>query len=202
MSEGSNPKDLVGMKKAPLRYVPPAMMIEASGPAEDGAIKYGPFNWRDIPIQMTSYLEAAMRHLLALMDGEDVAADSGYSHLGHILQGIGIVVDAKAHGTLIDDRFTAGPASEMLAERDKSKPRGGITHESWPGRTREERIAGVKADFDSLGIPGGSELGEAFADAMESIERRERDWLQGGLPHFRPVSGASSTFEEDSNGKD
>jgi hypothetical protein len=115
-----NPKDLVGAKKAPLRYVPSAVVIEASGPMEDGAIKYGPFNWRDQPVEMVTYLEAIERHLMALKDGQDNAEDSGHSHLGHIIAGAGIIADAKANGTLIDNRFAAGPAPDMLRERDKS----------------------------------------------------------------------------------
>lgn len=120
----SNPKDLVGAKKAPLRYVPPAGAIESSGPHEDGAIKYGPFNWRETPVEMVTYLEAIDRHLAALKDGQDVAEDSGYSHIGHIIAGANIIADAKAHGTLIDNRFAKGPAADMLRARDKSTTAG------------------------------------------------------------------------------
>lgn len=116
-----NPKDLVGSSKAPLRYVPPALMIEASGPMEDGAMKYGPFNWREQPVEMVTYLEAAIRHLLAVLDGQDFAEDSGHSHIGHAISGLGIIADAKANGTLIDNRFAPGPAADMLRARDKSQ---------------------------------------------------------------------------------
>ena len=115
-----NPKDLVGAKKAALRYVPPAVEIEASGPMEDGAKKYGPYNWREQPVSMMTYIEAIKRHLAALIDGEDTAQDSGHSHVGHIIAGAGIIADAKANGTLIDDRPAKGPAPKMLAERDRS----------------------------------------------------------------------------------
>lgn len=117
-----NPKDLVGAKKAPLRYVPPALAIEASGPMEDGAIKYGPFNWREYPVEVVTYVEATLRHLYAFLDGQDNAEDSGHSHIGHAIAGLGIIADAKANGTLIDNRYAKGPAAKMLAERDKSAP--------------------------------------------------------------------------------
>lgn len=115
-----NPKDLVGAKKAPLRYVPPALMIAASGPMEDGAIKYGPFNWREYPVEVVTYVEAAIRHLLAFLDGQDRAEDSGHYHIDHAIAGLGIVVDSRELGTLIDNRFTAGPAADMLRVLDKS----------------------------------------------------------------------------------
>lgn len=155
-----NPKDLVGARKAPLRYVPPALMIEASGPMEDGAIKYGPFNWREYPVEVVTYVEATLRHLFAFLDGQDNAEDSGHSHIGHAIAGLGIIADAKANGTLIDNRYAAGPAAKMLADRDKSdagkgKPPvvlpacGGGAHDApcvdhpnaiWPERFPEDRV--------------------------------------------------------------
>ena len=115
-----NPKDLVGSKKAPLRYVPPALAIAASGPMEDGALKYGPFNWRERPVEVLSYIEAVFRHLYAYLDGQDAAEDTGFSHLDHAIAGLGIIVDAQAHGSLIDNRYAAGPAAAMLRARDRS----------------------------------------------------------------------------------
>lgn len=117
-----NPKDLVGAKKAPLRYVPPALAIGAAPAMEEGALKYGPFNWREQPVSMVTYIEAIERHLNALKDGQDNAADSGHSHLGHIAANVSILLDAKAYGSLLDDRFHPGPAADMLRALDKSEP--------------------------------------------------------------------------------
>jgi hypothetical protein len=116
----TNPKDLVGVKKAALRFVPPALAIEASGPMADGAEKYGPFNWRAEPVEVVGYIEAVFRHLYAYLDGQDNAEDSGHSHIGHAIAGLGIVADAASYGTLIDNRYHAGPAADMLRARDKS----------------------------------------------------------------------------------
>ncbi|MEY9242511.1 hypothetical protein ABIF27_003166 [Bradyrhizobium elkanii] len=43
---------------------------------KNGAKKYGPYNWRSNKVRMTIYIEAAQRHLAALLDGEDKASDS------------------------------------------------------------------------------------------------------------------------------
>lgn len=147
----TNPKDLVGASKAPLRYVPPALMIEASGPMEDGAIKYGPFNWRQYPVEVVTYVEAAIRHLFAFLDGQDNAEDSGHSHIGHAIAGLGIVADSKALGTLIDNRFTAGPAADMLRARDKSHGKPGpeattITREALEGLVAQ--VPGLTIDWN------------------------------------------------------
>ena len=132
----SNPKDLVGSKKAPLRYVPPALAIAASGPMEDGAIKYGPFNWREQPVEVLTYIEAVFRHLYAYLDGQDDAEDSGHSHIDHAIAGLGIIADARAHGSLIDNRYAKGPAAGMLRERDKTSPNFDPTIAAWGPFTR------------------------------------------------------------------
>ncbi len=116
----TNPKDALGVKKAPLRFVPPALAILASDAMADGAAKYGPFNWRETAVRMTVYLEAIERHLAALKDGQDRAEDSGHLHLSHITACCAIIADAAGIGKLIDDRPVAGPAADMLRERDKT----------------------------------------------------------------------------------
>lgn len=50
---------------------------------EFGAKKYAPKNWMK-PMDKKVILESMMRHMSALMDGEDVDPESGISHMGHI----------------------------------------------------------------------------------------------------------------------
>ncbi len=116
----SNPKDIVGAKKAPLALVPPALVIGAAEAMANGAAKYGPFNWRDYPGEYVTYLEAMLRHIYALLDGEDLAQDSGIHHLKHVVAGGGILLDCMGLGTLIDNRPKLGPAAALLAEQDRS----------------------------------------------------------------------------------
>lgn len=117
-----NPKDRVGSKKAPLGLVPPALEIGASEAMENGAGKYGPFNWREAPIEYMSYLVAMKRHINALIDGQDDAEDTGIHHLKHIAAGSGILLDALyIPGGLIDNRPPKGPAADMLRALDKSQ---------------------------------------------------------------------------------
>lgn len=112
-----NPKDEAGSKKTPLRYVPPALMIEASGPMSEGARKYGAFNWRSGDrICVSLYLEAIDRHLSAYKDGEDNDPETGFSHLAHAAATLGIILDSKAIGNLADDRHK-GPAPQLLSDR-------------------------------------------------------------------------------------
>ena len=114
-----NPKDLVGAKKAPTRYVPQALVLETAAVMATGAAKYGPFNWRQQPVSAITYAEAIQRHLSAWAEGQDVAEDSGLNHIAHIAASCGILLDAAANGTLLDDRIE-GPAAAILRRLDRS----------------------------------------------------------------------------------
>ena len=58
---------------------------------------------------MTTYLDAANRHLMALQEGEDVAKDSLVLHAAHLMATCAIIIDAEACGTLVDDRVLGRP---------------------------------------------------------------------------------------------
>lgn len=115
----TNPKDLIGIRKVQLGLLPAAAKIYGALAMEDGAKKYGPYNWRDKHVRMTIYLDALERHLLALRDGENDATDSLKPHLGHIIACAGILADAVEGGFLIDDRPLPGPAPALLARLTK-----------------------------------------------------------------------------------
>jgi hypothetical protein len=115
MGSTTNPKDKIGLSKPQLGLLPAAGKILGALAMQDGARKYGPYNWRDKDVKLSIYLDAIERHLLALRDGEDIDPLSGVEHLGHIIAGAAIVADAKSVGKLVDDRPLPGKASQMLA---------------------------------------------------------------------------------------
>ncbi len=99
-----NPKTAEGQKKRQLALVPPSAIDACAQAFEDGARKYGAYNWRKTGVPYMTYLHAAKRHLDALLDGEDVAPDSGVHHAGHVMACMAVVVDAIKCGKLEDDR--------------------------------------------------------------------------------------------------
>jgi hypothetical protein len=113
-----NPKDLLGVKKAPIHLVPPALRLLAAPAMANGAEKYGPYNWRTKAVKLSVYLAALQRHIDAMWDGEDVAPDSGIRHDSHAAACLAIIADARAIGKLIDDRPVPGAAPALLAEQD------------------------------------------------------------------------------------
>lgn len=117
----TNPKDLLGIKKAPLRCVPHALRILAAPACALGASKYGPYNWRSNAVRMSVYLEAIDRHLAAFADRQDTDPESGASHLSHVAACLAIIADAEGIGKLIDDRpEVPGPAAALLLAQDKT----------------------------------------------------------------------------------
>lgn len=115
-----NPKDLVGARKAPLALVPPALVIWAAPAAKNGADKYGPFNWREHPVEVMTYIEAMQRHLAAFVDGQNEAEDTHIHHLSHVAAGLGILCDSISLGIAIDNRPPPGPAPDILRAQDRS----------------------------------------------------------------------------------
>lgn len=112
--DATNPKDLLGMKKPPLRLVPSALLIHVSRVMALGAKKYGEVNWREKNVRRTIYLEAALRHILQALDGEDADIESGEPHEAHVAACMGIILDAKMVETLIDDRKKTGKVTGLL----------------------------------------------------------------------------------------
>jgi hypothetical protein len=114
MADDTNPKDLVGQKKPRLYLVPPSSILYQALGMQDGSSKYGPYNWRQKKVQAMIYVDAALRHIQAWIDREELAEDSQVHHLGHALATIGIIVDAMTSGNLIDDRPPAGAFPALL----------------------------------------------------------------------------------------
>jgi hypothetical protein len=115
----ANPKSLHGITKPSMGVVPPSAMLHLSDVLSDGAEKYGPLNWRRDAVAASVYYSAAMRHLMAWWDGEDIDPGSkrGAHHLAAVMANMAIVLDAAGTGHLIDDRPAPGPTPRMICAR-------------------------------------------------------------------------------------
>ena len=111
MEQNLDPKKAAGAQKPQLQNIPPVLNRQVSQALECGAIKYGPWNWRDNNVELMTYLGAMKRHIDALIGGEDIDPESGAHHLGHVTAGCAIVLDARKHGTLVDNR---PPAASLI----------------------------------------------------------------------------------------
>lgn len=106
----SNPKDAVGVGKIPMSCVPSLPMQEVGVAMYEGARKYGRHNWRASGTRASVYYDAAMRHLMAWWEGENLDPDSGLPHITKAMATLLVLRDAQMFGgqtdqeTYIDDR--------------------------------------------------------------------------------------------------
>src|SRR5690606_19293722 len=61
----ANPKQQYGDAKLPVHWVPPAAICAMAQGLGEGGRKYGPYNWRDAPVETMTYYAGAVRHLMA-----------------------------------------------------------------------------------------------------------------------------------------
>jgi hypothetical protein len=99
-----NPKDVVGSRKLPLHLVPEITKAYLALAHGEGALKYGPYNWRESGVKVSTYVSALGRHVGKYVEGEWADPQTHVPHLASALACLSIIVDAKAAGVLIDDR--------------------------------------------------------------------------------------------------
>jgi hypothetical protein len=104
--EKQNPKHIAAQKagKTPLEYLVYEVLAIDARVHAGGARKYGVRNWRKDKILASTYEGAILRHFTAWARGEDLDPESGEPHLAHLRACCAVVLDAQAHGTLVDDR--------------------------------------------------------------------------------------------------
>ncbi len=129
--QGTNPKDALGATKTPLSLIPQTALVAEAEVFADGARKYGEFNWRVSKVRARVYIEAAMRHLASLLDGEDYTVENTH-HAANVRACMGIYLDATMCGMLIDDRPVAGRAAEMMAEYERKQKDAGQQPDTKP----------------------------------------------------------------------
>jgi len=115
----TNPKDAVGVRKAPISTVSNGVMLELGLAMLEGARKYGRHNYRIKGVRASVYHDAAFRHLTAWWDfGQDIDPDSGLNHIIKAIASLMVLRDAMMVKKWVDDRPPSLPI-ELLAEFNK-----------------------------------------------------------------------------------
>jgi hypothetical protein len=103
-SKLTNPKDIVGVRKAPMSTVPANVLAEIGVAMLEGSVKYGRHNYRAAGVRSSVYYDAVMRHLMAWWEGEDIDPDSSMNHITKALSCLTVLRDAQMQGMCTDDR--------------------------------------------------------------------------------------------------
>lgn len=106
----TNPKAAFGDKKVPFSTAPAPVVAELGLAMLEGALKYGRHNYRVSGVRASTYYDAAMRHLTAWWEGEDIDPDSGLPHPVKAMACLAVLRDATINNTLNDDRPPPAPA--------------------------------------------------------------------------------------------
>jgi len=110
----TNPKDMMGVMKAPMSTVSAPVMAEVGVAMLEGALKYGRHNYRAVGVRASVYYDATMRHLMDWWEGQDIDPDSGMSHITKAITSLVVLRDSMIQGNWSDDRPPHSP--EFYAE--------------------------------------------------------------------------------------
>ena len=102
--KNTNPKDAIGISKAPMSTVSAAVLMEVGVAMLEGASKYGRHNYRAAGVRASVYYDALMRHAMAWWEGEDNDPDSGMSHVTKAIATLVVLRDAMIQDKFTDDR--------------------------------------------------------------------------------------------------
>lgn len=115
----TNPKAGFGAAKVPLNLWPPIASAYGSLAFLNGGLKYGYGNYKATPVLASIYIAGALRHFSAWAEGEEFDPVDGMPHLGGALANIGILLEARSVGTLVDDRQISGGYTKELENLNK-----------------------------------------------------------------------------------
>ena len=116
MFKETNPKDSVGIKKVPFSTIPTQVIAEVGVAMLEGARKYGRSNYRVVGIKASVYYDAALRHLMAYWEGENIDPDSGLSHVTKAIATLFVLRDAMLNDKCDDDRPPITVNRDWLAD--------------------------------------------------------------------------------------
>ena len=108
--------------KAPIRLIPPDIILDLAKTLAFGAQKYGEWNWRDDGSNtehMRTY-DSIQRHLLSYANGEDIDKESGLHHLSHAATQIIILMTHVKEHPEMDDRYK-GDKNENRGNSKRTK---------------------------------------------------------------------------------
>jgi hypothetical protein len=161
----TNPKDSFGVKKVGLHVLPCGVLMELALAMTEGGLKYGAHNYRAMGVRASVYYDAAMRHLMAWWEGQDIDPDSGVSHVIKAMACLLVVRDGQIMGNWEDDRPIQVPGgldivglNKLAAELITKYPAGKAPYTQIGTKTHEEIEKLISLCRDDIPVHDYSEL--------------------------------------------
>lgn len=85
-----------------------------------GAVKYGKWNYRG-GIEHSRLLDASIRHLLELIDGNEIDDESGNLHLDHAMASLAMYAWMRVHRPDLNDLYKSKKATKKVKKKGKKK---------------------------------------------------------------------------------
>lgn len=116
-AKATNPKDIVGVRKARwFSYIPLQVLVGVGLALLEGARKYGRQNYREIGVTASVYVDAVIcGHLTPWFEGQDIDPASGVNHIDKALAGLIVLRDSMLQGNWIDDRPIRAKGLDLAA---------------------------------------------------------------------------------------
>lgn len=105
--------------KAPLGLIPQEFLEQTALVLGYGAEKYRPHGWR-LGMEWQRLINAAMRHIQAFNNGEDLDPESGLSHLAHASCCMAFLITYQSQDLGTDDRYKKPEDKISMAEFSKA----------------------------------------------------------------------------------
>jgi hypothetical protein len=199
-TKDTNPKDAVAVAHVKFSALPWRVLAGIALALSEGAWKYGRHNYRIAGVRASVYFDAALDHLLAWYEGEDIDPASGFHHIDKAIAGLFVLRDAMLSSMVTDDRPPAVPAgwiekahaeTRELFERMQAahgEPKAPFVRES------ERTILGV-----DLAVPGSERtvLAVVGPEGVESMTELAplggvaRNWSEVSIPDMPATIPAS-----------
>jgi len=115
-TKDSNPKQRLGIRKAPITNVPMNVIAEVGLGMMEGGCKYGTHNYRAVGVRASTYVDAVWRHLfLQWWEGENIDQESGLNHVSKAIASLVVLRDSMMMNNWVDDRPYKHPENHTVA---------------------------------------------------------------------------------------
>lgn len=109
--------------KPPISLIPREALIEEAKAFQFGSTKHGRYAFRE-GVKYSRLIDAALRHILALADGENIDEESGCNHAANARANLGMLLFMMEHRKDMDDRWKKPKSFEELASAwEEFKPK-------------------------------------------------------------------------------